>query len=271
MAWNPRHRGRDGARRVRRSQFVPTGPGNEDSNEVHSRFQAGDRLRVGTPRNNFSLDESAESSLFIAGGIGVTPVLSMIRRLEALGRKWVLHYATRERKRTAFLQELIDLSRSETGNLHLHFDDERPGRFLDLGAIVARASADSHLYCCGPAPMLQAFEAATSDRCRDRIHVEYFSPKSPPATSGGFELVLLRSGRALYVSAGTTILDTLLAENVDVAYSCKEGTCGTCETRVLEGVPDHRDVVLSDAERRSNSIMMICCSGAKSPRLVLDL
>ena len=195
----------------------------------------------------------------------------MIRRLEALGRKWVLHYATRARERTAFLQELTDLSRSEAGSLHLHFDDERPGRFLDLGAIVARAGADSHLYCCGPAPMLQAFEAATSDWSRDRIHVEYFSPKSAPATAGGFELVLSRSGRTVYVSEGTTILDALLAENVDVPYSCKEGTCGTCETRVLEGTPDHRDVVLSDAERRSNSTMMICCSGARSPRLVLDL
>ena len=170
------------------------------SRYLHDNVRPGDSLQIGAPRNNFSLNESAESSLFIAGGIGVTPVLSMIRRLEALGRKWALHYATRGRKCTAFLQEVIDLSRRDPGSLQLHFDDERPGQFLDLRAIVSRADAATHLYCCGPAPMLQAFEAVTSEWPRDQIHIEYFSPKSPPAVTGGFELVLSRSGRTLHVA-----------------------------------------------------------------------
>jgi vanillate O-demethylase ferredoxin subunit len=119
--------------------------------------------------------------------------------------------------------------------------------------------------------MLEAFEAATSARPRDHVHVEYFTPKAAPALAGGFTVVLARSGRSVFVAPGSTILDTLLDAGVSVASSCLEGVCGTCETAVLDGVPDHRDSVLTEAERAANRTMMICCSGCRGDRLVLDL
>jgi vanillate O-demethylase ferredoxin subunit len=127
----------------------------------------------------------------------------------------------------------------------------------------------AELYCCGPRPMLDAFEAATARR--GRAHAEYFAPKEPPAPIGGFTVVLARAGRTLAVPAGSSILDTVEAAGVRAPSSCREGTCGTCETRVLDGVPDHRCSVLSAHERASNRTVMICCSGSKTARLVLDL
>jgi ferredoxin len=131
--------------------------------------------------------------------------------------------------------------------------------------------AGAHLYCCGPAPMLEAFEAATADRPSDKVHVEYFKAKDKPAAEGGFEVRLARSARTIKVEAGKTILNALLDAGIEANHSCTEGICGTCETRVIEGVPDHRDLFLSEEEQAANKTMMICCSGSKSPTLVLDL
>ena len=119
--------------------------------------------------------------------------------------------------------------------------------------------------------MLAAFEEATKDRPRDQVHVEYFTPKEAPAAEGGFTVVLAKTGRSFTIAPGKTILETLLDAGLDVPSSCLEGVCGTCETKVLEGVPDHRDVVLTESERKANKTMMICCSGSKTERLVLDL
>jgi len=129
----------------------------------------------------------------------------------------------------------------------------------------------AHLYCCGPAPMLDAFLAAGSHRDPATMHVEYFTAKEAPATTGGFTVVLARSGRTVQVAEGQTILDAVHAAGVDSPCSCLEGVCGSCETTVIEGEPDHRDLILTDAERAANKTMMICCSGAKSAKLVLDL
>jgi tetrachlorobenzoquinone reductase len=136
---------------------------------------------------------------------------------------------------------------------------------------VQRAAPDTHLYCCGPIPMLAAFEQAAASRPSEYVHVEYFSAKEPPSAGGGFTVVLSRSGLSVVVPEGKTILDTLLDSGVDVPYSCQEGICGTCETKVIEGTPDHRDLVLSKEEQGSNNVMMICCSGSKGEKLVLDL
>jgi len=239
------------------------------SNFVHDTVRVGEIMTISLPRNNFALCEQAEHSVLIAGGIGITPLLSMIRRLEALDRRWDLYYAARTRAAAAFLDELGAL-RSDA-SLHVDFDDERAGRVFDLAAIVRSAPAQAHLYCCGPVPMLAAFEAATADRPADHVHVEYFKAREAPATGGGFEVRLARSNRTIAVEPGKTILDALLDAGIAANYACSEGVCGTCETRVLEGIPDHRDQFLSEEEQATNRSVMICCSGAKSGTLVLDL
>jgi len=245
--------------------------GRGGSSFVHDSIRAGDIITVSHPRNNFALHEEAEHSVLIAGGIGITPLLSMVRRLETLERSWELFYAARTRVAAAFLDELDALRPNVHLNLRVDFDDERSGRVFDLAAIVKKAPAPTHLYCCGPLPMLAAFEAATADRPAGHVHVEYFQARQTPAIEGGFEVKLARSNRRILVDAGKTILDALLDAGIAVNYACTEGVCGTCETRVLEGIPDHRDQFLSKEEQAANKTVMICCSGVKSGTLVLDL
>lgn len=241
------------------------------SSFVHDKVRAGDIITISHPRNNFALHEETEHSVLIAGGIGITPLLAMVRRLEALGRSWELFYAARTRLATAFLDELSALRQNVHLNLHVDFDDERAGRQFDLAAIVNNAPAPAHLYCCGPVPMLEAFEAATAGRPAGHVHIEYFQAREAPAIEGGFEVRLARSNRTVLVEAGKTILDALLDAGIAANYSCAGGVCGTCETRVLEGIPDHRDQFLTKDEQAANKAIMICCSGAKSRTLVLDL
>ena len=238
---------------------------------VHETLRAGDLITISHPRNNFVLQENTTHSILIAGGIGITPLLSMIRRLKALGRSWELFYAARTRVAAAFLDELSGLRRDVQEELHLNFDQEPTGSMLDLAAIVRNAPGDAHLYCCGPVPMLEAFEAATRDRPAEQVHVEYFKAREKPAAEGGFEVKLARSNRTIKVEAGKTILNALLDAGIAVNYACTEGVCGTCETRVIEGIPDHRDLFLGKAEQAANKTIMICCSGSKSDALVLDL
>jgi tetrachlorobenzoquinone reductase len=241
------------------------------SSFVHDTIRVGDIITISCPRNNFALHEEAERSVLIAGGIGITPLLSMIRRLEHLGRSWKLFYAARTRSAAAFRDELNSLSPNAQSNFRFDFDDERSGRIFDLATIVTDAPDRAHLYCCGPQPMLEAFEAATADRPAGHVHVEYFKAREAPAVEGGFEVRLARSNRTVAVEAGKTILDALLDAGIAANYACTEGVCGTCETRVLEGLPDHRDQFLSKEEQAANNTMMICCSGARSRTLVLDL
>jgi tetrachlorobenzoquinone reductase len=245
--------------------------GRGGSSFVHDNLKAGDIIKASLPRNNFALCEEAGHSVLIAGGIGITPLLSMIRRLEALGRAADLFYAARTRPAAAFLDELDALGSNGRLTLHLDFDDERSGRLFDLPAIVGRAPAQAHLYCCGPVPMLQAFEAATANRPADHVHVEYFHAAEAPAIDGGFEVRLARSNRTIAIEAGKTILEALLDAGIAANYACAEGVCGTCETRVIEGTPDHRDQFLSKEEQAANKTIMICCSGARSRTLVLDI
>jgi tetrachlorobenzoquinone reductase len=241
------------------------------SSSIHEMIRAGDVLTISHPRNNFALQESAAHSVLIAGGIGITPLLSMLRRLEVLGRSWELFYTARTRRAAAFLDALNAVRPNGCANIHLNFDQEPPGHLLDLPAIVKDAPMDAHLYCCGPVSMLEAFETATAGRPGDHVHVEYFKAKEKPAAAGGFEVKLARSNRTIAVQAGKSILDALIDAGVVVSYACTEGVCGTCETRVIEGVPDHRDLFLGKEEQAANQTMMICCSGSKSPTLVLDL
>lgn len=238
------------------------------SRYVHETMRVGETLTISAPKNNFILHEDADESVLIAGGIGITPTLCMVARLNTLGRRWTLYYAARSRATAAFLEDVERLAGG--GKVVLHFDDESGGALLNLEGIVA-ASPRAHFYCCGPVPMLAAYEKACAKLPREQMHVEYFSASEEAARDGGFEVVLNRSGLVLEVPAGRSILDVLLERNVSVAFSCNDGVCGTCETRVIEGTPDHRDAVLTDEEKAAGDTMMVCCSGSKSHRLVLDL
>ncbi len=238
---------------------------------IHQAMRAGEVITISHPRNNFALQEDASHSVLIAGGIGITPLLSMIRRLEALGRSWELFYAARTRSSAAFLDDLNALRPDVRSNLHVIFDREPPARMIDLSSIVKAVHPEAHLYCCGPVPMLEAFEVATADRPAGHVHVEYFKAKEKPAAEGGFEVMLARAKQTIAIQPGQTILDALLAAGIAANHACTEGVCGTCETRVLDGVPDHRDLFLSKEEQEANKTIMICCSGSKSPTLVLDI
>jgi ferredoxin-NADP reductase len=236
------------------------------SRYVHDELRVGRSLKISAPRNNFALVENADHVVLFAGGIGITPIWCMVQRLEELGRSWTLHYACRSRADMAFLSALEAMTGAQ-----FHFDDESGGKFLDVGALVAAAPKDAHLYCCGPTPMLKAFETATANWPREQVHIEYFTPKQEAAKSGGFTVELARSGKEFVIPEGKSILQVLLDAGVDVDYSCELGICGACEQRVISGEPEHRDAILTEEEQASNTKVMICCAGCKSERLVLDL
>ena len=241
------------------------------SQHVHTQLRVGQVLRIGLPRNHFPLEESAPHQVFIAGGIGITPMLSMVARAQALGTPWTLYYAARTRAHAGFLDRLERAASQAGGQLVLNFDQEPGGQLLDLNAIVAALPEGAHVYCCGPAPMLQAYKAATAHLPAARVHHEAFAAQDAPANEGGFTVELARSQKRVQVPPGKTILDCLIEIHAEPVFSCREGVCGTCEVKVIEGTPDHRDMVLTDSERAANNRMMVCCSGAKSPTLVLDL
>src|SRR3546814_8993704 len=239
---------------------------------MHDSLRVGQVLQISKPRNNFELAQNAEISVFIAGGIGITPFIPMIARLNENGQPWRLHYCVRARDRAAFVAELEGLASAGDGELIPNYDED-PAGMLDLEATLAAIPADAHIYCCGPTAMIAAVRAGAHSAgiASPRVHFEYFSSEVENATEGGFTIVLHKSGDEIVVEPGQTILHALTQHGLNVPYSCEEGICGACETRVIEGTPDHRDMILSDAEREESKTMMICCSGSKSPRLVLDL
>ncbi|BAO92182.1 PDR/VanB family oxidoreductase [Caballeronia cordobensis] len=232
---------------------------------MHEQLRVGQMLDIGGPRNNFPLCETAAHTVLIAGGIGITPIWCMAQRLMRLNRSFELHYACRVRGDAAFLDTLSALPQAS-----LHFDAEHEGRVLDIAAIVGRAREGSHFYCCGPQPMLAGYEAATASVDPECVHAEYFAPRTAAACEGGFVVQLHRTGQQFDVPAGKTILQVLREAGVAAPYSCEEGICGACQVDVIEGTPDHRDSVLSEREQVAGGTMLICCSGAKSQRLVID-
>jgi vanillate O-demethylase ferredoxin subunit len=235
---------------------------------MHEELRVGEVLKIGLPRNNFPLIEDAALSIFIAGGIGITPIKCMVDRLQDIGRAWRLHYAVRTRDEAVFADDFS----TACDRFHLHVDSERGGAVIDVDAIVAAAPADAQLYCCGPAPMLAAFERACAGRPGKFVHLERFSaPDNAAATGGAYTVELARSKRAIAVKPDQTLLQALQAAGITIKTSCQQGICGTCETRVLAGAPDHRDMILSDDEKAANDTMMVCCSGSLGPTLVLDL
>lgn len=236
------------------------------STYIHDGLRVGEILKISPPRNNFPLNEEARHIVLIAGGIGITPIMCMLKRLQDLGRSWELHYSSRSRIDAPFLDVLKKMP-----TVHLHFDQENPGKFLDLASIVSRAIDGTHFYCCGPLPMLEAYEGATATLPREQVHVEYFNSKLGLATDGGYSVEIASSGRVFDIPPGKTILTVLRDAGFVVPSSCEQGVCGACETRLVSGEADHRDAILTESERSANESIMICCSGSKGGRLVLDL
>lgn len=242
------------------------------SKQMHDDLRVGQILEISTPRNNFELNEAARYSVFLAGGIGVTPFLPMAARLNALGRSWKLFYCVRTPDRAAHLEEFASLAAAGAGEVETVFDGLPGGQMLDLGATLRALPADAHAYCCGPEGMLNAYRGAAAETLPDgQIHFEYFAAHVEAAADAAYVVTLAKSGKQVEVKVGETLLNAIRDAGVDVPSSCEEGVCGACETRVLSGTPDHRDMILSDRERAESKTMMICCSGSKTPQLVLDL
>ncbi|WP_322097736.1 PDR/VanB family oxidoreductase [Nakamurella alba] len=237
---------------------------------VHDHLGEGDIVDVRGPRNNFRLEDSPRY-LFIAGGIGITPILAMARAADAAGADWSLHYGGRTRDSMAFTEELAALDAPEGRKVSLHPQDEVG--LLNLAAILGDPRPGTKVYCCGPEPLLKAVESACAAWPSGTLHVERFAPKEQgaPVLSGSFEVELTQSGRVLTVPPDRSILEVVEEAGLHDLSSCREGTCGTCETPVLDGIVDHRDSILTDEERAANDTMFICVSRAACPRLVLDL
>ncbi|RQH00152.1 cytochrome P450/oxidoreductase [Paraburkholderia dinghuensis] len=234
---------------------------------IHEVVREGMRLTVRGPRNHFRFDEEGRRAIFIAGGIGITPVSAMVRRARELGIDYELHYSGRSRAAMAFIDELAQLHGER---LSLHVSDE--GTRNDFGTL--RVDDATHVYACGPARMLDALRSCSEMWPEGALRVEYFAAsagKLDPANEHAFEVELKDSGLVLNVAADQTVLDALRRANIDVQSDCEEGLCGSCEVRVLAGEIDHRDVVLTRAERETNQRMMTCCSRAKGRRLILEL
>lgn len=233
---------------------------------VHDVLAEGDAVEVGGPRNNFAL-VPADRYLFVAGGIGITPLLPMVEQAAMLGTPWTLLYGGRTSASMAFLDRL-----ARWGD-HVVVRPQETHGLLDVAGAVAAQPAGTKVYCCGPAPLLAAVEAACVDLPAGHLRLERFTAREqgPPARTTPYEIELATSGRVLDVAPGTSVLDALSEAGVPVLASCRQGVCGTCETTVLAGVPDHRDSLLDDDERRRGDCFYPCVSRSASDRLVLDL
>jgi ferredoxin-NADP reductase len=238
------------------------------SSYAHEQLQVGDNLLVSLPRNHFEL-RRAESYRFVAGGIGITPLFPMIRSVAAAGRDWQLLYGGRTRDSMAFLDQL-----AAYGPRVIVRPQDEFG-LLDLQSFLGSPQEGTLVYCCGPEPLLAAAESVCTTWPPGALRVERFSPREDqppdPSVQRTFDVVCQRSGVTVTVRPGVSILEAVRAAGVQAASTCQEGTCGTCETAVIEGIPEHHDEVLDDEEKAENTSMMICVGRSLSPTLVIDL
>ncbi|PQO99835.1 oxidoreductase [Massilia phosphatilytica] len=241
------------------------------SQAMHDDVDAGSVLTIGAPKNHFPLVD-AERTLLLAGGIGVTPILAMAETLADSDAAFEMHYCARAPERAAFAERLG--AARFAARVRMHYDSGAQDQRLDLAALLAAPASGTHLYVCGP----QGFIDHVLDSARARgwaaaqLHVEYFGAAA--ADTGDdrpFDVQLASSGKIVTIPAGRTVLKVLAEQGVAIPYSCEEGVCGTCLTRVLAGEPDHRDLYLTDEERAANDQFAPCCSRARTPLLVLDL
>ncbi|NIH84694.1 cytochrome P450/oxidoreductase [Amycolatopsis granulosa] len=239
------------------------------SRYVHENLRPGSTLRLRGPRNHFRLDPAARHYVFVAGGIGITPIIAMADHVKASGGSYELHYCGRSTSAMA----LLDRCRRDHGD-RLHIHCTAAGTRLDLAALLANPAGDTQIYACGPERLLDALAAASAHWPEDALHVEHFSTTQQaldPAVEHSFDVDLADSGLTVRVAADQTVLAALRAAGIDVPSDCEEGLCGTCEAAVLDGEIDHRDVVLTRSERAANSKMMTCCSRARGDRISLRL
>ena len=239
---------------------------------MHETIQEGQILQISTPKNHFPLAHEARHSLLLAGGIGVTPILCMAERLANSGSTFEMHYCTRSRDHMAF-HERIDKARFAE-HVQLHFDDGEVAQKLDLAKVLRAPAAGVHLYVCGPKGFMDAVlgHARTQGWPENQLHYEFFSAEvAKSSADASFEVKLASSGRIIRVPPDQTVTQALSAAGVDVPTSCEQGVCGTCLTRVLEGIPDHKDMYLTPEEQAANDQFTPCCSRSKSAMLVLDL
>lgn len=238
---------------------------------VHDLVKEGDVLTISAPRNHFPLHD-APRSLLLAGGIGVTPILCMAQRLATWGADFEMHYCTRSPARTAFREEIAASGFAD--KVHLHHDDGAEAQKLRVAELLATPEPGTQIYVCGPGGFIDHVvnTAKANGWPAQQIHLEYFAAAAQD-TSGDqpFEVKLTSSGQTYRIPKDQTIVQALRAEGVEIMVSCEQGVCGTCITRVLEGVPDHRDCYLTDDERAANDQFTPCCSRSKTPLLVLDL
>jgi len=273
---------RDRTKYVCAVQREPQGRGG--SKAIFERVHVGRILAISKPRNNFPLHKEAKRHVLLAGGIGITPMISMIHWLQASGQPFVLHYCTRTPERTAFLGELRPLVERKLA--FIYHDEGVPGRGLEITQLLSAWEEGTHLYYCGPNGFMSAVRKAAAHWPTGAVHYEYFAPSpdalesmtavEPVRTSDmaeaigvGFQVKLVRSGRVFDVPNDKSIVEVLRENGVEVQTSCESGLCGTCRTRYLDGVPDHRDYILSQQEKARD--MLICCSRAHSQMIVLDL
>lgn len=238
---------------------------------MHEEVQEGQILAISEPRNHFPLVRS-KRSLLIAGGIGITPILSMARSLHSQGSEFQMHYCGRSTSRMAFLEELTNAQFKVA--VHIHCDDAQGYEPFDALGVLAQPEPETKLYVCGPSGFMNHVldTAMSCGWSEGQLHREYFAA-APIDTSGdgSFEIRLSKSGQSFDVPAKKTALEVLLGQGIDIPYSCESGVCGTCLTRIIEGTPDHRDSYLTDAERAAGDKFLPCCSRSKSPVLVLDI
>jgi len=229
--------------------------------------KAGDELMVAPPVNDFGLPPRAQDFLFIAGGIGITPIMAMIREVLRQGKRFRLFYCSRLPETTAFLDELSAPEFKD--QVTIHYDQGDPARSLDLKPVLAERKNREHLYCCGPRPLMEAVRAMTDHWSSTAVHFEAFSEaETHKPTDKPFRLRLARSGEVLDVPTTKTILEVLRDRGLEVPSSCETGTCGTCRTKLVAGEADHRDLVLAEHERADT--IMICVSRAKSDEITID-
>jgi vanillate O-demethylase ferredoxin subunit len=242
------------------------------SQVVHEQVHEGDTLQISAPKNHFPLAHEAQRSLLLGGGIGITPILCMAERLAVTGADFALHYCTRAPERTAFRERIAASSFAD--RVQFHFDDGAPGQKLNLATLLSAPQAGCHLYVCGPKGFMDAVLKTARDQGwpEGQLHYEFFGAEVAKSDSdGAFEIKLASSGRIIPVAKDQTVTKALSAAGVEIQTACEQGVCGTCLTRVLDGVPDHKDQYLTTEEQAANDQFLPCCSRAKTACLVLDL
>jgi vanillate O-demethylase ferredoxin subunit len=242
------------------------------SKAMHEQVEEGQELQVSAPKNHFPLAHDAKRSLLLAGGIGVTPILCMAERLAITGAEFEMHYCSRSRERMAFHQRIT--SAGFANKVQFHFDDGAAAQKLDMSTVLAKPQPGTHLYVCGPKGFMDAVltTARAQGWLESQLHYEFFAAEVAKSDSdASFEIKLASSGRIVMVPNDKTVTQALSEAGVEVQTSCEQGVCGTCLTRVIEGVPDHKDMYLTPEEQAANDQFTPCCSRSKTPMLVLDL